>query len=229
MAADVPSSHLHARSATPCATLFLFARSPRRPHVAPSTSATYTPLHSALSSRPARPRFLATDPPPVLPRVHTDAAPPSCVLPCSSCPSSTSPSRPPCMPGSLRIYSALPHALLCAFCPASTRACSALSSPSPYARPDAPLARVLPALPPCTPVPDSWAVPPCTRLCTGTPVQPCAVRTTAAPPSCALPCLFCSASSGAHLYAPACMWARLSRYTSILGILNYSHRRRDPC
>ncbi|KAJ7889463.1 hypothetical protein B0H14DRAFT_3429470 [Mycena olivaceomarginata] len=105
----------------------------------------------------------------------------------------------------------LPHLLPCAaalprpFCPASIRACSALSSLSPQrpsrsASTPAPLARVLPALPPCTPAPDPRAAPPFTRLCTGTPVQLC-VRTAAAPPSCALPHPFRPASSYARLCA----------------------------
>ncbi|KAJ7692660.1 hypothetical protein B0H14DRAFT_3531417 [Mycena olivaceomarginata] len=186
------------------------------------------PLHAHPSTQPRHPALRvricsATDPPPALPRVHTAAMPPSCVLPCSSRPVSTSPSRPPRTPVSLRVHSDLPHALPCPFYPASesTRACSALSSPSPHARPDAPLARILPALPPCTPAPD-----PGLFFCApvSVPAHQSSPAQYAPPPR--HPPVRCPAysfpppASCARLYAPACMWARLSRYTPILGILS---------
>ncbi|KAJ7836870.1 hypothetical protein B0H14DRAFT_3460417 [Mycena olivaceomarginata] len=186
------------------------------------------PLHAHPSTQPRHPALRvcicsATDPPPALPRVHTAAVPPSCVLPCSSRPASTSPSCPPRTPVSLRVHSDLPHALPCPFYPASesTRACSALSSPSPHARPDAPLARILPALPPCTPAPD-----PGLFFCApvSVPAHQSSPAQYAPPPR--HPPVRCPAysfpppASCARLYAPACMWARLSRYTPILGILS---------
>ncbi|KAJ7850167.1 hypothetical protein B0H14DRAFT_3137715 [Mycena olivaceomarginata] len=97
-----------------------------------------------------------------------------------------------------------PH-MLRILVPVSTRPSQSTSTP-------APLARVLPALPPCTPTPDS--PPPRTCLYTGT--LSLVIRTAAVPPSCALPRPFFPASSCARPCAPACP----SRYTFILGILS---------
>ncbi|KAJ7840608.1 hypothetical protein B0H14DRAFT_3457996 [Mycena olivaceomarginata] len=196
----------------------------RAPHVVPMSLPPH-PLHTHPSTQPRHPALCVRVFSPLIlypccPASHTDAAPPllcAAMLIPSLIHLALAPSlhawlashlqrSPPC--AAMHILSRLHPRMLCALVSVSIRPSRCASCPC------------TPRPPPCTPVPDSWAVPPCTRLCTGTPVQPCAVRTAAAPPSCALPCLFCSASSGAHLYATACMWARLSRYTSILGILS---------